>query len=85
MKAKVNSTKTKVLTCPKCKGASIMVIETIEASSEHLIENGVWKHSYDNNEYGNGIRTECICQDCGHKWRSRRGINLDNYYISEED
>ena len=75
----------KPLTCPKCKGTKIYVYEVIEAISQHFIEDGVWKHIYDNNEYGDGLYTECRCDNCDHRWRSRRGINFNNYYLSEED
>ena len=73
----------KVLTCPKCKGTSILVEETIEATSQHVVENGVWQHRHDNNEYGNGIRIDCICNKCGHSWHGRRGLDFSNYYLTE--
>lgn len=74
----------KILTCPKCKSATILVEETIEATSQHVVENGVWLHKHDNNEYGNGIRIDCICKQCGHLWRGRRGLNFSNYYLTED-
>ena len=75
----------KVLTCPKCGQTKIYVYEVIEAISQHFVDNGVWNHKYDNNEYGNGLYIECRCDNCDHRWRSRRGINFNNYYLSEED
>ncbi len=71
----------KVLKCPKCGCTSVFVYEIIEAVSQHKVVNGIWLHNYDNNEYGNGIKTECRCEGCGHKWQSKRGINFDNYYL----
>lgn len=74
----------KVLTCPKCKGTTILVEETIEASSQHIVEDGVWQHRHDNKEYGNGIRIDCICMKCGHSWHGRRGLDFSNYYLTED-
>ena len=54
--------------CPKCGCRKIWVTEVIEAYSDHLIDNGVWNHEYDNNEYGESIRVDCKCDECGHKW-----------------
>ena len=54
--------------CPKCGCRKIWVSEVIEAYSDHLVENGVWNHDYDNNEYGNGIRVDCRCDECDHHW-----------------
>ena len=73
----------KVLCCPRCKGTDILVFEVIEAISEHRIVNGVWLHEHDNNEYGNGLGIECLCQKCGHRFKSRRGEIFDNYYLEE--
>ena len=75
----------KVLTCPKCGQTKIYVYEVIKAVSQHFVDNGVWKHKYDNNEYGDGLYIDCRCDNCDHRWRSRRGINFNNYYLSEED
>ena len=74
----------KILKCPKCKGTDIVVYEVIEAISEHHIVNGVWLHKDDNNEYGNAIAVECRCEKCGHDFKSRRGINFDNYYLDAD-
>lgn len=74
----------KVLTCPKCGNTKIYVYEVIEAVSQHLVDNGVWKHIYDNNEYGDGLYTECRCDNCDHRWRSKRGIDFTNYYLTED-
>lgn len=74
----------KVLACPKCKGTTILVEEVIEATSQHVVENGVWQHRHDNNEYGNGIKIDCICMKCGHPWHGRRGLDFSNYYLKEE-
>ncbi len=65
--------------CPKCGGRKIWLIEVIEAASEHFIDNGVWDHSYDNNEYGNGLRVELRCDVCGHHWTGRKGVTMDAY------
>lgn len=73
----------KPLSCPKCKGKEIRVIEVIEAESSHVISNGVWIHSEDNNEYGDILRIECTCLTCGHEFKSRRGMDLGNYYREE--
>ena len=73
----------KTLSCPKCKGKEISVIEVIEAESSHVIRNGVWIHSEDNNEYGDILRIECTCLKCGHKFKSRRGVDFGNYYREE--
>ena len=73
----------KVLKCPKCGCKTILVEGTIEATSQHIVENGVWLHKDDNNEYGDGIRIDCICKDCGHCWHGRRGLDFSNYYLSE--
>lgn len=73
----------KPLSCPKCKGKEIAVIEVIEAESSHVVRNGVWVHSEDNNEYGDILRIECTCLTCGHEFKSRRGMNFDNYYREE--
>lgn len=54
--------------CPKCGCRNIWVTEIIEAGSDHFIKNGVWDHNYDNNELGDGIRVDCRCDECGHKW-----------------
>lgn len=73
----------KTLSCPKCKGKEIRVVEVIEAESAHVIRNGVLIHSEDNNEYGDILRVECTCLSCGHEFKSRRGINIENYYRTE--
>lgn len=73
----------KTLSCPKCKGKEIRVIEVIEAESSHIVRNGVWIHSEDNNEYGDILRVECTCLICGHKFISRRGVDFGNYYKME--
>lgn len=65
--------------CPKCGCRRVWAIEVIEAASEHFIDNGVWKHEYDNNEYGNGLRIEFRCDECGHKWRGAKGVTIDAY------
>lgn len=62
--------------CPKCGCRRIWVTEVIEAYSEHLVDNGVWDHDYDNNEYGNGIRVDCRCDECGHRW-SKPGADIE--------
>lgn len=75
----------KPLRCPKCRKKDIQVVETTEAISQHRIINGVWVHSLDNNEYGDIVKVECQCMECGHRWISPRGINLDNYYLDETE
>ena len=67
--------------CPKCGCRKIWLTEVIEASSEHFIDNGVWDHSYDNNEYGNGLRVELRCDKCDHHWTGRKGVTMDAYRI----
>ena len=73
----------KSLSCPKCKEKEIRVVEVIEAESSHVVRNGVWIHSEDNNEYGDIIRIECTCLTCGHEFTSRRGVDFGNYYKEE--
>jgi len=73
----------KPLKCPKCRKKDILVVETTEAISQHRIINGVWNHFYDNNEYGDIVKVECQCLECGHQWVSPRGINILNYYLDE--
>ena len=73
-----------ILKCPRCHGTSVWVNEIIEAISQHKIVDGIWRHEYDMNEYGDGIRNECVCDGCGHRWRSRKGYNFDDYYIGQE-
>lgn len=70
--------------CPKCKGTNLLITEVIEAYSEHLVMDGVWIHSHDNNEYGHGIRVDCKCLSCGHLWVGHKGTNIDNYITGEE-
>jgi len=74
----------KVLRCPQCRSTDIRVFETIEAISEHHVVDGVWLHKDDNNEYGDVISVDCKCESCGHRFKSKRGINFDNYYIDED-
>lgn len=69
--------------CPKCKCADLYVTEVIEAHSEHLVMGGVWIHSYDNNEYGDAIRTECKCTRCGYVWVGHKGTSIENYITRE--
>lgn len=64
--------------CPKCKGRNIFITEVTEALSEHFVKNGVWDHSYDNNDYGIITESRCYCDDCGHKWR-RKLTTIDSY------
>ena len=73
----------KVLKCPKCGCTNIQVEEVVKAVSQHRVIDGVWEHRYDNNEIGDGIGVYCMCDKCQHEWVSRRGINFDNYYLSE--
>lgn len=84
-KARQEKLASKVLACPKCGQTKIYVYEVIESISAHYVDNGVWKHEYDNNEYSNGLYTECRCDNCDHRWRSKRGIDFYRYYLSEED
>lgn len=67
--------------CPKCGSHRVWLVEVIEAASEHLIIDGVWDQSYDNNEYGNAIRVDLRCDECGHAWTGRKGVTLDSYRI----
>lgn len=73
----------KVLTCPKCHKTDIWVYEVIEAESQHRVTDGMWRHEYDNNEYGYCIRMQCKCENCGHEWTSHRGLSFNNYYLTE--
>lgn len=84
LQEKLQKMASKVLTCPKCKGTKIFVYEVIEAISQHCVDNGVWKHIYDNNEYGDGLYIECRCDYCDHRWRSKRGLDFSNYYLTED-
>lgn len=70
--------------CPKCRSnKSIIASETIEATTDFTFENGVC--IYTNNEYGNGIRMNFTCNNCGHRWLGRKGITIDNYTEIKED
>lgn len=73
-----------VVKCPKCGGRRLHITEVIEAYSEHVVEDGVWLHGYDNNEYGGLIRIECSCDACGHQWNSRKS-DFDDMYESTVD
>ena len=64
--------------CPKCKGRNIQLVEVTEGNSTHIIRNGEWDQSEDNNEYGSILRSEMTCLDCGHQW-TRRGFSIDSY------
>ena len=68
--------------CPKCGCRRIWLTEVIEAGSQHFINDGVWDKSYDNNEYGNGIRVDLTCDECGHHWTGRKGVTIDCYRIN---
>ena len=70
--------------CPKCGCKDLDIIETLDAICEHRVKNGVWIHAYDNNEYGNVTRIECVCRECGHIWTGRKGQNFENYIEDEE-
>lgn len=64
--------------CPKCHTKEMIIAsETIEATTDFTFENGVC--TYTNNEYGNGIGVSFICKKCGHGWKGRKGITIDNY------
>ena len=64
--------------CPKCRSNKrIIACETIEATTEFTFENGIC--IYTNGEYGNGIRMTFSCKNCGHRWRGRKGITIDDY------
>ena len=64
--------------CPKCKGRNIWLSEITEGGSQHFIKNGVWDHSYDDNEYGMIVRSEMTCNDCGHKW-TKQMTSIDSF------
>ena len=64
--------------CPGCKGRNIRLVEVTEGTSSHIIRNGEWDQSEDNNEYGLISRSEMTCLDCGHRW-TRRGFSIDSY------
>lgn len=64
--------------CPKCGGRNIWVSEITEGGSLHFVKNGEWDHSYDDNEYGDIVRTEFKCDDCEHQW-VRHGLNIDSF------
>lgn len=64
--------------CPKCrKNKNIIASETIEATTEFTFIDGLCTDT--NNEYGNGVRTDFHCKNCGHRWRGRKGVTIDNY------
>ena len=48
-----------------CNHKQFYILETIEATTSHVVENG---RIYHNNEYGNIIRIEVICYSCKKKW-----------------
>lgn len=64
--------------CPKCNGRDIKVVEITEGDSCHIVRNGVWVKEEDINEYGNIVRSEMTCLDCGHQW-TRHGWDIDSY------
>ena len=64
--------------CPKCRtNKMIIASETIEATTDFTFENGICTDT--NNEYGEGICTDFYCKNCGHRWRGRKGVTIDNY------
>ena len=69
--------------CPKCKSKKeISANETIEATTEFYFKDGVLE--WTNNEYGNGVRMDFFCHCCGHRWKGRRGITIDDYTMEEQ-
>lgn len=69
--------------CPKCGCRKIWVTEVTEGGSLHLIDNGVWDHFWDDNEYGMIVRTECKCDNCGHHW-NKREATIDSF-LKDDD
>ena len=69
--------------CPKCGCRKIWVTEHTDAYSEHLVDNGEWKHEYDNNDYGEILYTDFCCDSCGHKWR-RHLSTIDSYIFDDK-
>ena len=67
------------IVCPKCGGRKIWAREWIQAYSDHYVDNGVWEHERDSNDFGEGIKIEFTCDSCGHKWTGRKGVTMESY------
>jgi len=68
--------------CPKCGCKKIWCTEITKGISEHLIDNGVWNHFYDSNDYGIIERTSWKCDSCGHVW-SKPLATIEYYNVED--
>ena len=65
--------------CPKCKGCDFLIIESVLCSTTFDVRDGVFDRGHGYHEPGRVIGTDCKCTDCGHFWKPRNRLQIDEY------
>ncbi len=62
--------------CPRCGSINLLIKETYEASVTFKQSKGYIQKNYGISEYGNVIRLEALCEQCGHEWKFRNAYQI---------
>ncbi|MGL4805767.1 MAG: hypothetical protein ACRC26_05415 [Bacteroidales bacterium] len=71
--------------CPKCFSKSLILTETLTASTSVIQKDGIIDRSTCNNEYGDPFKVEALCDDCGYEWKIDNAMQITDILVDSED
>jgi len=69
------------LHCPKCKGDNLNLVECGTFTTTFRAEAGVFDREFGIHEPEGIDRIEAHCRDCGHAWKPRGALQIDDVAI----